>query len=154
MPTRPTIGRTNEEIVNEIKTSAVYYKKIKTDIEKLAVDADELNKEIKEAIKQEGIAEKNGAHLELTAPLGDGKQEVFVQLQRKQAVKTVDNIISLIRDKLGEKEAGHYIRTVEVLHDNALTTLFNNGLITADEVNDWTVVKESESLIVKIQNIK
>jgi len=38
----------------------------------------------------------------------------------------------------------------EVLHDNALEAMLNQGLITNEDILEWTSVKETESLIVKI----
>lgn len=97
--------------------------------------------------------EKNGLHKEITLPLPDGKMQVFIRNQVAEKVKTVDNLIDLIKEKLGDK-AGKFIYTTEVLHTNALENMLAEGLIDAADIQEWTSTLHQTSLIVKMSKIK
>lgn len=124
------------------------YSAIATEVKKLGATQDKYKKEIKEYMEDPDIYEKNGNHKEVTLPAGDGKTEYFVQVQIAESVSAVDNIIGLMREKLGEK-AENFITTVEVIHPNAIESMYNQGLITEKNVTDWTTTKQVERLIVK-----
>lgn len=123
---------------------------INSNIKTLTTQQDKGKKEIKELIGDKDIYEVNGKHKEITLPAGDGKTEYFVQLQTATSVGVVANIISLMRAKLGAK-AETYITTQEVLHSNAIESMYNSGLITEKDVKDWTTEKDTERLIVQIK---
>jgi hypothetical protein len=99
------------------------------------------------------VYELNGKHKELYAPLGDGVNEIFFQLQCRESVKTVPNIIELVRKKLGAT-AESYIMKVEVLHDTALQSLLNSNLITDADILEWTTTSETYALNVKVNKKK
>jgi hypothetical protein len=54
----------------------------------------------------------------------------------------------LVRAKLGG-QAAQFIVITESLHANALETMLHSGLITAQDLQDWTTIKPSTALIVK-----
>ena len=91
----------------------------------------------------------NGKHKEIYAPMGDGTSEVFIQLQAKESVKVVDNIIPILRAKLGDK-VETFIHKVEVLQTGTLESLYKMGLIDDKDILDLTSTTESKSLIVKL----
>lgn len=91
----------------------------------------------------------NGKHKEIYAPLGDGVNEAFIQLQTKESIKLVDNIIPVLRAKLGDK-AETFIHTQEVLQAGALESLHKMGLLDDKDILDLTSVTETKSLIVKL----
>lgn len=132
-----------------IAQKAVEYAKLKKAETELKGEIAKKNGELKGEFKSSGLGIMNGKHLEYNAPLGDGVNEVFIQIQNKESVSMVDNIIGLVREKLGEK-AEKYIYTQEVIHDNALEAMFNSGLITEEDVASWTTIKTVESLVVKV----
>lgn len=90
----------------------------------------------------------NGLHKETILLLTDGKTKILFRDQVSESVKTVDNIIDMVRAKLG-KQADMYIQKVEVLQANALQNMYSAGLITDKDLADWTFSTQSHSLIVK-----
>lgn len=133
----------------EIATLGANYVRLKKDETKLKAEITKQNGIIKDKVTNSELYELNGKHKEVYAPLGDGMNEVFVQIQTRESVSTVDDIIARVRQKVGDK-AENFIMVREVLHDNALEAMLNQGLITNDDILEWTSVKETESLIVKI----
>lgn len=153
MPVRDEGGLrlpTKEDLVIEIAQKGISYaskNKQKKDLEdKLKVEKASITDFIHEHSK---IFDVNGNHLEITAPAGDGLNEVFVQLQKRESFGTVDNVIDALREKLGSV-VDSYVTKVEVLHENALESMFNNGLITKTDVDKLITKKTSEVLIVKV----
>lgn len=147
-PKRQQGDRTPQAKKERLTTLAGAY--IATDgrIKDITKEKESYKKEIKELIVDEDIFVQNGKHKEIQLPAGDGRTEILVQLQVAESVSTVDNVIALMREKLGEK-AEMFIRSVEMPHDNAIETMYNQGLITEQDVMDWTSTKETERLIVK-----
>lgn len=147
--TTPTPKAKKEKLM----ASATKYLALGEQSKVLTAEQGKLKKEIKEIMTDPQVYEENGKHKEVTIPLGDGKNEIFVQVQVAESISTVDNIIGLIRKKLGAK-AETYITTVEVLHNNALDNMYKSGLITEKDILDWTTTSESERLIVKTKESK
>lgn len=125
------------------------YFSLSTRIKSLTADKEKDNKEIKKLIADPEVHEVNGNHKEVTLDAGDGKTKYFVQLQVAESTSTVDNIVALMREKLGEK-AENFIVTREMLTEKALESAYNQGLIKEKDILDWTVTKEVERLIVKV----
>ena len=137
-----------KDAISELAELWVNYVRLKNEGDKIA----------KEVTKQKGVIKDkfthveydiNGKHKEIYAPAGDGLNEVFIQLQMRESVSAVSNVVDLVRQKLGDK-ADTFIMKVEVLHDTALEAMLNQGLITQKDILDWTTTKEVESLIVKV----
>tara|TARA_Y100000034_G_scaffold29728_1_gene36172 strand:+ start:49412 stop:49882 length:471 start_codon:yes stop_codon:yes gene_type:complete len=155
MPVRENIAarRLKDNEADVARIGAVYLRK-KKDEKDVKSEIEKMKKELKGFFtKYPDLVKKNGKHLEIFADLGDNANEVFIQLQHRESVSTVDNIIDLVKAKLGKK-ADQYIRTVEVLHDNALESMLSNELIDEDDLLDWTKTKETKSLIVKANKAK
>lgn len=133
--------------------SGLSYLSKKRDADALAKKIKAENAEIKSNFMDSGLYEINGKHKELYLPAGDGMNEVFIQIQGKESVSMVDNIVDLVRKKAGKK-ADNFIMTVEVLHENALEAMLNQGLITEKDLEEWLVKNTSESLIVKLNKKK
>lgn len=129
------------------------YLRFKKEEKTLKGHIDKLNKTIKASFDDESLYVMNGTHKEIYAPLGDGVNEIFIQMQGRQSVKTVPNIIELIRAKLG-KPAESYIMKVEVLHDTALQSMLNSGLITNQDILDWTTNSTTYALNVSANKKK
>lgn len=117
-------------------------------IKEITKEKDGYKGEIKALIVDPDVFEVNGKHKEIVLPAGDGKTQILVQLQVAESVSTVDNIIALVREKLGEK-ADNFITRVEVLNSDALDMMYNQGIISEQDILDWTTTKETERLIVK-----
>lgn len=138
----------------ELAQKGANYIRLKKDEAKLKKDITTKNADIKKFVKSNpDLYEINGKHKEVTLPMGDGMNEIFIQIQIRESISTVDNIIDLVKKKLGNK-ANNFIMKVEVLHKDALTAMFNQGLITNQDILAWTNSKETESLIVKANKIK
>lgn len=133
----------------EFATLGANYVRLKKEETKLKADITKQNTIIKNKAEQSSLFDMNGDHRELYAPLGDGLNEVFIQIQSRKSVSPVANIVQLVRDKLGDK-ADNFIMMKEVLHDTALEAMVNQGLITPQELLDWTTTNETKSLIVKV----
>lgn len=145
--------RFNEQIYELAKKGANYVR-LKKDETKLKKEIKTENEDIKKIVKENpSLYELNGKHKEVTAPLGDGVNEIFIQIQTRESISTVDNIVDLVKQKLGDK-ADNFIMQIEVLHSNALEAMLNQGLITEQDILDWTTTRETESLIVKANKIK
>ena len=126
------------------------YLRLKGDEKKMKAEITKENTALKSVVKESPeLFETNGKHKEVYAPMGDGINEVFIQVQKRESIKMVDNVVQLVKDKLGEGSADNFIMTVEVLHDNALEAMKNQGLISDEDILEWTTIKETESLIVK-----
>jgi len=137
------------ENILELARIGAEYLRLKKDEAKLKKDLDGKNKDIKSKLDNPEVYELNGKHKELYAPLGDGVNEIFFQLQCRESIKTVPNVIELIRKKLGAT-AESYIMKVEVLHETALQSLLNSQLITNDDLLEWTTTAETYALNVKV----
>jgi len=149
MPKREGLDTQHTDKIIELAKIGAKYLRIKREIKDKTAEAKKENTLIKEAIKNDGIEfTVNGKHKELYAPLGDGVNEIFFQIQTAESVSMVDNVLDLVKKKLGDK-ADNFIMTVEVLHDNALEAMLNQGLITEQDVLEWTTTKSTERLIVK-----
>ena len=157
MPIRDTNGSTiptTEDLKIKVSQMGIQYASKNKKIKDMQTDIAKDKVEIVSFIKENtDLFDVNGNHLEINAPAGDGLNEVFIQLQRKKSVSTVDNVIDVLREKLGSA-VDNYITTVEVLHENALESMFNNGLITKKDIDKLVVEKTSESLIVKLNKKK
>lgn len=129
------------------------YLRLKKEDTKLAKEIKEQGDKIKTAVDDPTLYSLNGKHKEIYAPLGDGMNEVFFQLQCRESVSTVPNIVELLRQKLGAK-AEAYIMKVEVLHDSTLQSLLASGDITNDDILEWTTTKETYALSVKMNKKK
>lgn len=105
-------------------------------------------------LQDDEVGTPNGKHLECTVPMGDGKTNLFIQLQVAESVIMVDTIIPQLKEKLGEDELKPFIITKEVLHENALEQLYLSGKITALDVEELTITKETPRLIVKEVEVK
>ena len=139
--------------VLELAGIGAEYLRLKKNEAKLKKDIEGKNKLIKEKLDKPEVYDLNGKHKELYAPLGDGVNEIFFQLQCRESVKTVPNIIELVRKKLGAT-AESYIMKVEVLHDTALQSLLNSNLITDADILEWTTTSETYALNVKVNKKK
>lgn len=132
-----------------IAQKGLHYLSLKREADGINGKIKKENAEIKNLVIDSNIYDINGEHKEIYAPVGDGLNEIFVQVQKRTSVGYVDNIVDLVRQKLGAK-ADNFIMKVEVLHKDGLEAMFNQGLITKSDISDWTTQKESESLIVKL----
>ena len=153
MPKRAaeTPKQSKEERLILLGQKGAIYAGLKTKEKALAKEIKDKNTDIKSFTEANmDLLDVNGNHREVTAPIGDGVNELFVQVQTRKSTKPVDNIVALIKEKLGEEKAKNYINVVEVVPDNSLEAMFNNGDITKEELIDWTVTKETKSLIVKV----
>jgi len=158
MPRREGAAREPDQkkrtTLNDLATKGAYYLRLKKDEKILSGKITVVNKEIKAAVKDNlSLFDVNGNHYEISAPMGDGMNEIFIQLQNRESVSTVSNIIALVREKLGDK-AENFIMRAEVLHNNALDAMLNQGLITNDDILDWTHTKTVESLVIKANKMK
>ena len=90
---------------------------------------------------------QNGEHRETTV-MFSGVLEILVRLQKSVSVKTTDDAIQALRNKLGAN-VDKYIIVREELAEGALEALYNGGFITQKDVEDLTVITSRESLIVK-----
>ena len=143
----------HKDLLHELAKKGANYVRLKKDENKIKGEISKENAEIKQIIKSDIQYEINGKHKEITAPLGDGLNEVFFQIQTRESISMVDNIVDLVKSKLGKK-ADNFIMKVEVLHENSLEAMKNQGLITDQDIIDWTSVKETESLIIKMNKTK
>lgn len=154
MPKREGEGYvTAKDQLHELAKKGANYVRLKKEETKIKGEIKKENDDIKNVIKSDIPYDVNGKHKEVTAPLGDGMNEVFFQIQTRESISMVDNIVDLVRKKLGDK-ADTFIMKVEVLHENSLEAMKNQGLITDQDIIDWTSVKETESLVVKMNKIK
>ena len=146
--------KTKEDKLNELALLGVEYVRIKKDEKLLGEKVKTNNAIIKEKfLEYDDLYVINGNHKEIYAPLGDGMNELFLQLQGKESVSMVDDVIAQVRKKLGKK-AEDYINKVEVIHPTALESMKNAGLLTDADILELTVTKKSESLIIKINKTK
>lgn len=149
MPKREGLDTQHKDKVIELAKTGAKYLRIKREIKDKTAEAKKENDLIKKTIKEDSsMFIVNGKHKELYAPLGDGVNEIFFQIQTAESVSMVDNALDLVKKKLGDK-ADNFIMTVEVLHENALEAMLNQGLIDENDVLDWTTTKTTERLIVK-----
>lgn len=157
MPIRDSNGSalpTTEDLQIQISQLGIQYAGKKKKIKDMEADAGKDKVKIMSFINEHtDLFDVNGNHLEINAPAGDGLNEVFIQLQRRKSVSTVDNVIDALREKLGSA-VDNYITTVEVLHENALESMFDNGLITKKDIDKLVVEKTVESLVVKLNKKK
>lgn len=173
MPQRPLRNpQANAEVTDVSKTVDIPYKEksakdklaylaqvglsylsLKAQATKIKTETDKKNKEIKEKLVESELFDVNGNHKELHVPAGDGLNEVFIQIQGKESVSMVNDVVAQVRAKLG-KNAEAFIMKVEVLHSDALEAMHNQGLITDEDVEEWTEKKITESLIVKLNKRK
>jgi len=154
MPKREGEGYvTQKDQLHELAKKGANYVRLKKEETNIKGSIKKENDEIKSIIKSDISYDINGKHKEVIAPLGDGMNEVFFQIQTKESISMVDNIVDLVRKKLGDK-ADTFIMKVEVLHENSLEAMKNQGLITDQDIIDWTSVKATESLVVKMNKIK
>ena len=144
----------HNDLLHELAKKGANYVRLKKDETKIKGEISKENTQIKAVINDNPtLFVLNGKHKEVTAPLGDGMNEVFFQIQKRESVSMVDNVVDLVKQKLGAK-ADNFIMKVEVLHENSLEAMKNQGLITDQDIIDWTSVKETESLIIKMNKVK
>lgn len=157
MPVRGESRQGAERVVKKkldtLMISAGKYAHINEQIKELKKEQDSLKVTIKELINDPEIHNLNGKHKERVLPLGDGKHELFVQLQIAEQVNPIDNIIEVLRDKLGDKVEPFIIKT-EILQDNALEGLYNQKVLSQPEILDLVNTKETERLIIKVNEVK
>ena len=153
MPVRGEHIPKQETVENILALKGAEYLRLKKDEKKIKAEIARGNTSIKTLFKANlDITDKNGNHREIYAPLGDGINQIFIQLQNRQSISLVSNILDKVKDKLGAK-ASKYIQKIEVLQNGAVEAMLVNGEITEDDVLDWTTTKETESLIVKANKI-
>jgi len=142
--------RKNENLV-KLGMAGASYLMVKESEDALATQKTNTKKEIERLLEDPTIpVVLNGKHKEITVELEDGQTKIFIQKQfRDGTVKPIDNIIDAVRSKLGE-EADKFIILVPVLQSNALEQMLSEGLITLEDLKDWTVKgKPTVALIVK-----
>ena len=146
---KPAEGAIDKRLEDLALHGAVYLR-LKNDATKLEKEVKKENEIIKAKAEEcDDLMDVNGKHKEIYVPLGDGMNELFVQIQTRESVTVVDNIIQMVREKLGKK-AENFIMTTEVLHESALEAMLNQGLISNADLLDWTSTKSTKSLIVKV----
>ena len=134
---------------------AVEYLRYKKDEENAKKEKDKVKKKIVPEIKKPENHEKSpNGHLEADLPLGDGLNNVFIQLQKRVSVAPVANALELLEQKLGKEAIEPYVVTQRVLHPNALEQLYMKEKLTAEDIEELTVERESEALIVKANKRK
>ena len=156
MPVRDSnMGRQNKpakinKLVN-MQELANAYNAINKQTKLDTADLKKRKEAIVELLRDPEVGVKNGNHTECTVPKGDGKTNIFVQLQVAESVVMVDTIIPELRELIGEDELKPFITTTTTvsIHPNALEQLYNKGLITALNIDDLTITKETERLIIK-----
>lgn len=150
MPVRETSRKTKtaQNKVDELfEVSTAYHFQ---NLEVKAIDTEQKKRKsvIIDLLEDPEVGETNGKHKERTFDLVGTDNKLLVQLQTTESISTVDNIIDLLRDKVGS-EVESFITTVEVLSETALESLLNRGLITEQDILDWTKVKTTNRLIIK-----
>lgn len=133
----------------EIGQIGAMYLRLKKEEKDLSAKIAKENTKLKEiSVKEVELFTPNGKHKELYAPLGDGINELFIQIQMRESISMDADIIAKVREKLGKK-ADNFIMITEVLHQNSLESMLNQGLITPQDILDWTSTRTTKSLIVK-----
>jgi hypothetical protein len=140
---------------NILVAEAVQYLKYKTTEDKAKREKDKHKKVIMTLMHDESNHKVSSkGHLEAELSLGDGLNTVFIQVQKRHSVKMVDGILDLLTERLGEDVVEPYTITQKFLHPDALEQLFHKGHITAEEIEELTVDKETEALIIKANKKK
>lgn len=135
--------------LHDLAKRGLHYLSLKRKSDEIGEQISKEKDSIKKDFLESHLYDKNGAHKEIYAPAGDGLNEVFIQIQARESISTVANIVDLVKQKLGTK-ADAFLMVTEVLHKDALEAMFNQGLITKKDIQDWTVSKATESFIVKL----
>ena len=157
-PQRPKRGVAVEKVSDletkkeRLGTIGIAYYALGKEEKKIKASKDKHNKEIKGLMLEEGLYTKNGKHREHLTPLGDGVNNLLIQIQVAETIKPVDNVIDILRNKLGEK-AEAFITKVEVLNPDAFESMLKMKLIKESELLDLVTSSTMEKLIVKEQPI-
>jgi hypothetical protein len=144
--------QTEDEIALGMAGAA--YLSVKESEDALALKKKASRTEIERLLESPEIPlQMNGAHREITVQIPGTDVSIFFQKQHRESVCTVDNILDVIKNKLGDK-ADRFIVQIPTLASNALEQMLLEGLITNTDLEEWTVTKVSTALIVKEKDKK
>jgi hypothetical protein len=138
-----------DEFESNIARVAAHYLNLKAEEKGQAAALEKHKKTLREALYSGHLnTESYDGHVHAILTLQDGTTQIKVKDQNSDRVSKVDNIVDLLREKLGD-EAESYIVKTETIQDKALEQLFAAGKISEDDLREWTVVKSIKSLIVE-----
>ena len=137
----------------QMDSHARNYFALKKEEKALKAKVEKTNKEIKIFMADPEIYTKNGKHREYTTPMGDGKHNIVVQVQLAESIKPVDNLLDLVRAKLGDKAEQFVVKT-ESLVPNALESMLAMKLIKEKDVLEWVTSTTQERLTINQKEIE
>jgi len=75
-------------------------------------------------------------------------QQVRIELQETKKITEKDDIVELLREKLGE-QLDMYVYTEEKLHTGAIEQLLKEELLTKEDLEDLVNVEKGQKRIIK-----